>query len=75
MDHAERAQAELAGVAARAEILRPARWGRRFAAVAVVVEADDVFHQWRASTQFDSFYAAAFLAGYIDRKPLESDGV
>jgi len=48
MDHAQRAQPELAGVAARAEILRATlRRGlaRRLAALAVLGEADNVFHQ------------------------------
>ena len=62
MDHAERAQPELAGVAAGAEVLRPdlRRGLPRLAALAVVGEVDDVFHQWRTGMQFDSFYPRAF---------------
>ena len=50
MDHAQGGEAELAAVAAGAEVLRAAiRGGRgralRLAALAVLGEADDVFHQ------------------------------
>jgi hypothetical protein len=80
MDHAGGAQAELVGVAAGAEVLGAHRRGgfsrargAPLAALAVLGEADDVFHQWAGGMQFDSFYSPAFQAAYIDRKPKTND--
>jgi hypothetical protein len=78
MNHAERAEAELAAVAARAVELRAGARrcrARGLAALAVILKADDVFHQWPSNTQFDSFDAAPFASAYILSKPLKNDGV
>jgi hypothetical protein len=78
MDHAQGAEAELAAVAARAEVLRAgigARRGRalRLAALAVLGEADDVFHQWWVLRNLILFMCPRSEAAYTHLKPEKID--